>query len=168
MKSSEKTLNVTKERLSIWGAIYAIIAVVFMILFAFYFEKYWITLAYLFIVFAYFRLTLDLYLKRGMTGWILFFLASSCFFVISFYTIIYKCYYLPDEISLWNSFYFSIVTFATLGYGDIKPTHELKLICASEAIVGYIYLGLLVGCAIVYLTKKQNINTNKSKNIAVL
>ena len=44
-----------------------------------------------------------------------------------------------------DDFYFSAVTFTTLGYGDILPgTDALKLICASEALVGGLSLGLIV------------------------
>jgi hypothetical protein len=44
-----------------------------------------------------------------------------------------------------DDFYFSAVTFTTLGYGDILPaTGVLKLVCASEALVGGLSLGLIV------------------------
>jgi len=43
--------------------------------------------------------------------------------------------------------YFSIVTFATVGYGDIIPHYEslfARLTTASEIIAGFMLLGLLV------------------------
>jgi uncharacterized membrane protein len=40
--------------------------------------------------------------------------------------------------------YFSIVTWTTLGYGDIKPTPESRWIAASEAMMGYVFMGLYV------------------------
>ncbi|MCD4500239.1 potassium channel family protein [Chromobacterium vaccinii] len=44
-----------------------------------------------------------------------------------------------------DSAYFSIVTFTTLGYGDITPTTTtLKLLCGSEAILGAFTMGLIV------------------------
>jgi hypothetical protein len=44
-----------------------------------------------------------------------------------------------------DDFYFSAVTFTTLGYGDIAPTSgALKLVCASEALLGALSLGLFV------------------------
>jgi uncharacterized protein YjbI with pentapeptide repeats len=45
----------------------------------------------------------------------------------------------------FTPFYFSIVTFTTLGFGDIKPANLMgELITSSEVIVGYIMLGLLL------------------------
>ena len=44
-----------------------------------------------------------------------------------------------------DSIYFSIVTWTTLGYGDFKPTENLRLIAAIQAFLGYIYMAILVG-----------------------
>ena len=41
--------------------------------------------------------------------------------------------------------YFSIVTFTTLGYGDFQPVAAYRMVAAIEALIGYVYLGLLVG-----------------------
>lgn len=66
---------------------------------------------------------------------------------------VYACFYhwLPwpkttNTPSGWlDDFYFSAVTFTTLGYGDILPaTDILKMVCASEALVGGLSLGLIV------------------------
>jgi len=43
--------------------------------------------------------------------------------------------------------YFSTVTWTTLGYGDVQPKPDIRLIAALEALLGYIYFGLLVGKA---------------------
>jgi Ion channel len=42
-------------------------------------------------------------------------------------------------------FYFSIVTYTTLGYGDYKPSEQAQLFAASEAILGYILFGVFIG-----------------------
>jgi uncharacterized protein YjbI with pentapeptide repeats len=50
-----------------------------------------------------------------------------------------------QSTSIFDSMYFSVVTFTTLGYGDILPSKVLgKTIAMTEVLVGYIYLGLLV------------------------
>jgi len=46
--------------------------------------------------------------------------------------------------NLSASLYYSIVTFTTLGYGDIVPNNELRLIAASEALLGALLIALLV------------------------
>jgi len=44
-----------------------------------------------------------------------------------------------------NSIYFSVVTFTTLGYGDILPnTSNLKIVCGSEALVGAFLIGMVI------------------------
>jgi len=51
----------------------------------------------------------------------------------------------PFRLDCWDSIYFSVVTFTTLGYGDITPkTHLLKFLAGSEAILGAFSMGLIV------------------------
>ena len=45
----------------------------------------------------------------------------------------------------YNSLYFSMVTWTTLGYGDFSPVASLRLVAALEAVMGYIYMAFLVG-----------------------
>ncbi|MEH6395178.1 ion channel [Pseudoalteromonas sp.] len=52
---------------------------------------------------------------------------------------------LSDNLSaLLNSFYFSVVTFTTLGYGDITPVGFSRFIAAIEAFCGSFSLALFV------------------------
>ena len=44
-----------------------------------------------------------------------------------------------------TSLYFSIVTWTTLGYGDLKPLEDFRLLAAVEALMGYVYMAILVG-----------------------
>ncbi|MFA5087763.1 MAG: potassium channel family protein [Candidatus Omnitrophota bacterium] len=45
-----------------------------------------------------------------------------------------------------NSIYFSIITFTTLGYGDISPKGypDLRMLCSIEALIGVLLIGLFV------------------------
>lgn len=52
--------------------------------------------------------------------------------------------------SFEKSFYFSLVTFTTLGFGDYHPTQGIQLIAALEALLGAILMALFV----VTLTRK--------------
>lgn len=67
--------------------------------------------------------------------------------ILTTYTVVY---YFSDIDKLRhdaiNSFYLSIVTFTTLGFGDITPlgSNEYKLIVGSEALLGAFCMGLLV------------------------
>ncbi len=51
--------------------------------------------------------------------------------------------------SLVDGLYFSIVTFTTLGYGDYQPVGYGRYLAATQALAGYLVLGLTVG-AILY------------------
>ena len=47
--------------------------------------------------------------------------------------------------SLRDALYFSVVTFTTLGYGDMAPREAYRLVAAFQAIQGYVFLGAFVG-----------------------
>jgi uncharacterized protein YjbI with pentapeptide repeats len=45
----------------------------------------------------------------------------------------------------FSPFYFSIVTFTTLGFGDVRPNNLAgEILASSEVLIGYITLGLLI------------------------
>ena len=48
-------------------------------------------------------------------------------------------------LDLGDFVYFSMVTFTTLGFGDLQPVSETRLAAAFQAMSGYLYLGLFIG-----------------------
>jgi hypothetical protein len=47
-----------------------------------------------------------------------------------------------DEVKPVETLYFSYVTLTTLGYGDIVPLGMCRVVAMTEAVVGYIMLGM--------------------------
>lgn len=87
-----------------------------------------------------------LYLLLGLTWNIfyvyLFTVDPSKFIGISEETIANKNVY-------WDMTYFSFVTLTTLGYGDIQPASPIaKALAYSEAIVGEVYIAVLIGALV--------------------
>ncbi|MBO8174515.1 MAG: pentapeptide repeat-containing protein [Thermococcus sp.] len=54
---------------------------------------------------------------------------------------------------LLNSLYYSIVTFTTLGYGDINPTGLMKAISSVEALLGALLIATLVSVGVQKITR---------------
>lgn len=73
-------------------------------------------------------------------------LASMVAVVVCCYAVLYKRFgLLEGEKPVKDAadfLYFSIVTWTTLGYGDIHPATASKLLAASEALFGYVFMGL--------------------------
>lgn len=46
--------------------------------------------------------------------------------------------------SLAEAIYFSVVTWTTLGYGDFRPTEAARNWVMVEALIGYLFMALLV------------------------
>ncbi|WP_209505145.1 MULTISPECIES: potassium channel family protein [unclassified Ruegeria] len=51
--------------------------------------------------------------------------------------------------------YFSYVTFTTVGYGDMSPTGLCRGLAVSEAVTGYILLGMFVAAAVALYTRNH-------------
>jgi hypothetical protein len=68
-------------------------------------------------------------------------------FSVLAHTHVYWCFPALVQTSGWiDSFYFSIVTMTTLGYGDLTPKNDIaKLVALSQVVLGYTLGGLLVG-----------------------
>jgi hypothetical protein len=50
----------------------------------------------------------------------------------------------PFHIDLWHAIYFSGITFATVGYGDLVPARHMQFFALSESFLGVFTLGLFV------------------------
>jgi hypothetical protein len=52
------------------------------------------------------------------------------------------CYLVIDLLpDLETALYFSIVTFSTIGYGDIVPARDWRVLAALEDINGFLFIG---------------------------
>jgi hypothetical protein len=74
-------------------------------------------------------------------------LASFLLTTILIYANIYKLFGLVsantiEPLATTDYIYFSIITWTTVGYGDIYPSAASRLFAASESLFGYIAMGL--------------------------
>lgn len=53
-----------------------------------------------------------------------------------------------EPTSIYTAWYFSVVTFTTLGYGDVRPTSDSRFCAALEAVSGLLILSICVATAI--------------------
>ncbi len=79
-------------------------------------------------------------------------------FMMLFYICLFACFYMAfaeigsgqDQLieGAWDHFFFSVVTFTTLGYGNLVPLNTAgEVIAAIEVIVGYAIFAFLIGVA---------------------
>jgi hypothetical protein len=69
--------------------------------------------------------------------------------IFSFATLYRMLGVLDDKVPSFSPetcLYFSIVTWTTLGYGDVTPTGASRMIAASEALVGYLFMAAFIAC----------------------
>ena len=65
-------------------------------------------------------------------------------------------------LSYSDALYFSVVTFTTLGYGDFSPKPEYRMLSALQALLGYVFLGLMVGIALNLGNKRTDVDEKDS------
>lgn len=71
--------------------------------------------------------------------------ANSILIIVLFASVFYTKGPPGAYQSLIGSLYFSVVTFTTLGYGDIKPAGDiLRIMCGTEALLGALMMGLII------------------------
>ncbi|MDZ7714432.1 MAG: potassium channel family protein [Rhodovibrio sp.] len=84
-------------------------------------------------------------------------LAVNAVCLIVLFAGIYRAYGLAEcpfpDTAL--AIYFSTVTWTTLGYGDFSPIDSLRLLSAGQAVIGYLFLGLIVGLLIEAATQAR-------------
>ena len=51
-----------------------------------------------------------------------------------------------------DAIYFSVVTWTTLGYGDLQPQGRYRYVAATEALVGMIFSGTFIAVLFAFLT----------------
>ena len=67
----------------------------------------------------------------------------------------------PKQLDLPTAIYFSFVTLATLGYGDITPlTPTARGLAVSEAILGQLYLAVLVARLVSLYAAQERLREN--------
>ncbi|NVK25949.1 MAG: two pore domain potassium channel family protein [Gammaproteobacteria bacterium] len=82
----------------------------------------------------------------------------TVFFNMLFYICLFACFFMlfgslensngKEVGGLWDHFYFSAVTFTTLGYGNIVPSNTVgEVIATIEVIIGFAAFALLIGIA---------------------
>lgn len=64
--------------------------------------------------------------------------------LIAVYALIYLYRLHLPGLTFGDATYYSVLTWTSLGYADLVPKAEMRLVTASQAITGYVYLGLLV------------------------
>lgn len=72
--------------------------------------------------------------------------AVAALVLILFYAGLYN---VPGAISghgFYDALYFSVITFTTLGYGDMLPHGGFRLVAGSEALCGILFTGLFLFC----------------------
>lgn len=79
------------------------------------------------------------------------FVVVNIFSIIILFANVYKWLGIKDTVktsssptSLMDALYFSVVTWTTLGYGDVVPCPAARPIAAIEALAGYVVMGLLI------------------------
>jgi hypothetical protein len=72
------------------------------------------------------------------------------FFLVFFFSLIYFSFFSKEfncELNLFKSFYFSVVTSTTLGYGDIQPSlsnNNLLMVISLQVVLGVLIFGMFL------------------------
>ena len=64
-----------------------------------------------------------------------------------------------DRVTLydpWTALYFSVITTATVGYGDYVPSDDAKFFAAAQALMSVVWTGLFFGVIVSSLWSNRN------------
>lgn len=60
-----------------------------------------------------------------------------------------------ETVHAVTAIYFSVVTWTTLGYGDFQPLPDFRPLAAFQALVGYVFLGVIVGLIMMLVARAE-------------
>lgn len=63
-----------------------------------------------------------------------------------------------------TAMYFSVITWTTLGYGDVTPVGEARVYAAMQALIGLVFMGLYIGIITQFIQALAE--DAKAKNVA--
>ena len=72
-------------------------------------------------------------------------LANAIIVILGYATIYFRFGAITDR-TFPGALYFSVITFTTLGYGDVVPLGPFRLLAASEAMSGLFLTGMFLFC----------------------
>ena len=88
--------------------------------------------------------------------------SAAAIMMISSYARLYRVHGIVDTATNKvtkdpsDCLYFSMVTWTTLGYGDFRPNPSARFLAASEAMLGYIVMAIIVGVCAGYFARPFN------------
>jgi len=77
-----------------------------------------------------------------ITGLILVFICAVVYATVGRLSVVPNVVSDGYQLSFGNAFYFSLVTFTSLGYGDLHPVGWVKVVSSGEALLGLTLMAL--------------------------
>ena len=75
-----------------------------------------------------------------------------------------NCCLLKGATNWYDPYYFSVVTQMTIGYGDIAPLEEFRIVVALQAICGFIMAVIVIGRLVAFLPKAKPVFGGRVEN----
>lgn len=118
------------------------------------------------VLFHFFAVTLSLisilhiaYKSDPKTSWLYLYLGNiinHIFINIIGFTLLYWTgKFSVGLLSIWDCLYFSMITFTTIGYGDIAPVGDIRYVAGLQALLSYFLLSLSIAGIIAISAPKQ-------------